>query len=97
MLAKRSLSPKLRKSPDNYQDDTREPACLGHLRPPPHRYCQATPTVLKSVPVRTATPVLAYSLSECRRLVGSPTVSPTRQLLSPSSFLTPLTVVCPPA
>jgi hypothetical protein len=41
-----------------------EKHATAHYRPPPQRYCQATPAASKSVPVRVDTPVLAYSLTE---------------------------------
>ena len=40
-------------------------ACIGpDYNPPPQRYCQAMPTMSKSVPVRTDLPRLPWSLVE---------------------------------
>jgi hypothetical protein len=33
-------------------------------KPPPQRYCQTTPTISKSAPVRVLTPLLPYNLME---------------------------------
>src|SRR6476661_6907208 len=51
---------------------------LSH-RPAPQRYCHATPSASKLLPVRADTPLLAENLIELRGSTGIARVAPMRQ------------------